>query len=150
MLKIGDFSRLSRMSVRMLRHYDELGLLTPLHTDPASGYRYYSPAQLSRANRIRAFRDMGFGLQSIGLLLQQGDDKDAIRAQLYAQRAALQTQLETTRRQLRLLEGALSQLRKDDFSLQYNVTLKQLPAMPVASVRGQLPSYAEEGRSGIF
>ena len=146
MLKIGDFSRLSRMSVRMLRHYDELGLLTPLHTDPASGYRYYSPAQLSRANRIRAFRDMGFGLQSIGLLLQQGDDKDAIRAQLYAQRAALQTQLETTSRQLRLLEGALSQLRKDDFSMQYNVTLKQLPAMPVASVRGQLPSYAEEGR----
>ena len=98
MLKIGDFSRLSRMSVRMLRHYDELGLLTPLHTDPASGYRYYSPAQLSRANRICAFRDMGFGLQSIGLLLQQGDDKDAIRAQLYAQRAALQTQLETTSR----------------------------------------------------
>ena len=37
MLKIGDFSRLSRMSVRMLRHYDELGLLTPLYTDPASG-----------------------------------------------------------------------------------------------------------------
>ena len=64
MLKIGDFSRLSRMSVRMLRHYDELGLLTPLYTDPASGYRYYGPAQLSRANRIRAFRDMGFGLQS--------------------------------------------------------------------------------------
>ena len=80
MLKIGDFSRLSRMSVRMLRHYDELGLLTPLYTDPASGYRYYGPAQLSRANRIRAFRDMGFGLQSIGLLLQQGDDKDAILA----------------------------------------------------------------------
>ena len=84
MLKIGDFSRLSRMSVRMLRHYDELGLLTPLHTDPASGYRYYSPAQLSRANRIRAFRDMGFALQSIGLLLQQGDDKDAIH-RIYGQ-----------------------------------------------------------------
>ncbi len=145
MLKIGDFSRLSRMSVRMLRHYDELGLLTPLYTDPASGYRYYGPAQLSRANRIRAFRDMGFGLQSIGLLLQQGDDKDAILAQLCAQRAALQTQLETTSRQLRLLEGALSQLRKDDFPMQYNVTLKQLPAMPVASVRAQLPSYAKEG-----
>lgn len=146
MLKIGDFSRLSRISVRMLRHYDELGLLAPLYTDPDSGYRYYSPAQLARANRIRAFRDMGFGLQSIGLLLQQGDDKRALQAQLCAQRAALQSHLETTSQQLRLLETALSQLRKDDLPMQYNVTLKQFPAMPVASVRGQLPSYAEEGR----
>lgn len=150
MLKIGDFSRLSRMSVRMLRHYDELGLLTPLHTDPASGYRYYSPAQLSRANRIRAFRDMGFGLQSIGLLLQQGDDKDAIRAQLYAQRAALQTQLETTRRQLRLLEGALSQLRKDDFSMQYNVTLNNCPLCRWPACADSFPAMLRRGGSGIF
>ena len=146
MLKIGDFSRLSRISVRMLRHYDELGLLTPLYTDPDSGYRYYGPAQLARANRIRSFREMGLGLQSIRLILQTGEDADAIRARLCAQRTALESQLESTSRQIRLLDAALSQLRKDDFSMQYDVTLKQFPAMPVASVRGRLRSYADEGQ----
>ena len=42
MLKIGDFSKLSRVSIRMLRHYDELGVLRPVKIDPDSGYRYYS------------------------------------------------------------------------------------------------------------
>ena len=111
MLKIGDFSRLSRMSVRMLRHYDELGLLTPLHTDPASGYRYYSPAQLSRASRIRAFRDMGFGLQTSACSCSRATTRTRSGPSSRPARCA-QTQLETTRRQLRLLEGALSQLRR--------------------------------------
>lgn len=44
MLKIGDFSKLAQISIRMLRHYDELGLLTPEHVDAFTGYRYYSEA----------------------------------------------------------------------------------------------------------
>ena len=66
MLKIGDFSKLSRVSVRMLRHYDEIGLLRPAETDPANGYRYYSAAQLETAERIRVLKDRGFGLSVIG------------------------------------------------------------------------------------
>ena len=89
---------------------------------------------------------MGLGLQSIRLILQTGEDADAIRARLCAQRTALESQLESTSRQIRLLDAALSQLRKDDFSMQYDVTLKQFPAMPVASVRGRLRSYADEGQ----
>lgn len=46
MLKIGEFSKLSRVSVRMLRHYDEIGLLPPASIDSATGYRYYSEDQL--------------------------------------------------------------------------------------------------------
>ena len=42
MLKIGYFSKLSRISIRMLRHYDEIGLLKPAEIDPFTGYRYYS------------------------------------------------------------------------------------------------------------
>lgn len=45
MLKIGDFSKLSRISIRMLRHYDEIGLLVPASTDSFTGYRYYGEAQ---------------------------------------------------------------------------------------------------------
>ena len=59
MLKIGTFSKLSRLSIRMLRRYDELGLLQPVHTDPFTGYRYYREEQLTTAGRIAALRDMG-------------------------------------------------------------------------------------------
>ena len=65
MMKIGTFSKLSRLSIRMLRRYDELGLLQPVHTDPFTGYRYYREEQLTTAGRIAALRDMGFGLSAI-------------------------------------------------------------------------------------
>ena len=67
MLKIGEFSKLSRVSIRMLRHYDELGLLTPETIDPYTGYRYYSASQLVRMNRITALRAMGFPWRPSGI-----------------------------------------------------------------------------------
>lgn len=63
MFKIGEFSKLSRISIRMLRHYDEIGLLVPEETDPWTGYRRYAAAQLMTANRITALRGLGFSLQ---------------------------------------------------------------------------------------
>ena len=66
MLKIGEFSKLSRVSVRMLRHYDEVGLLAPSEVDPMTGYRYYSERQLITAGRIAALRALGFGLSAPG------------------------------------------------------------------------------------
>ena len=52
MLKIGEFSKLSRVSIRMLRHYDEIGLLKPFEIDPFTGYRYYHEDQLPIVGRI--------------------------------------------------------------------------------------------------
>lgn len=145
MLKIGDFSKLSRLSIRMLRHYDEIGLLTPEAIDPLTGYRYYSQAQLAPAGRIAALRDMGFGLADITTLLRCTGDTKAWAQFLTLKRAELQQQACKTASQLRLVDTALSGLRKDD-RMQYEVTLKQLPARTVASVRQILPSYEYEGR----
>ena len=69
MFKIGEFSRLSRVSVRMLRHYDRLGLLTPSETDRFTGYRYYSARQLMSLNRILALKEVGFSLDEIARIL---------------------------------------------------------------------------------
>src|SRR5207253_4554648 len=62
MFRIREFSRFSRVSVKMLRHYDRLGLLHPARVDPDTRYRYYSARQLPRLNRILALRDLGFSL----------------------------------------------------------------------------------------
>ena len=78
MLKIGDFSKLSRVSVRMLRYYDEIGLLKPAEIDRFTDYRYYSEAQLPTVCRITALRDMGFGLADICAILPIYDDRERL------------------------------------------------------------------------
>ena len=70
MLKIGDFSKLSRVSIRMLRHYDDIGLLKPAETDAFTGYRYYREDQLLVMGRITALKDMGFALADIIRILE--------------------------------------------------------------------------------
>ena len=78
MLKIGEFSKLSRVSVRMLRHYDEIGLLKPAETDRFTDYRYYREDQLPIAGRITALKDMGFSLADIVRILAVYDDRDRL------------------------------------------------------------------------
>ena len=89
MFKIGEFSKLSRISIRMLRHYDEIGLLVPEETDPWTGYRRYAAAQLMTANRITALRGLGFSLAETAALLACWEDRTAMETRLLAQRAAV-------------------------------------------------------------
>lgn len=145
MLKIGIFSKLSRISIRMLRHYDEIGLLTPKNTDDFTGYRYYAEDQLTAAGRITSLRDMGFGLAAIGEILKSYNDPQALCKFLSVKRAEVQAQAEETAHRLLLLETAIKRLRKDETAMTYNVTLKTMPERTVASVRQIIPAYAQEG-----
>lgn len=71
MFSIGEFARHGRISVRMLRHYDSIGLLRPAHVEAASGYRFYEAAQLSDLNRIVALKDLGFTLEQVRSILAE-------------------------------------------------------------------------------
>ena len=75
MLQIGEFSRLSRISVRMLRHYDQVGLLRPAEQNAETGYRRYAVEQLAEAARITTLRDLGFRIQDIADLVHAGDEE---------------------------------------------------------------------------
>ena len=145
MLKIGDFSKLSRVSIRMLRHYDEIGLLKPVWIDPDSGYRYYAPEQLPIAGRITALKDMGFGLTAIGEILPCYEERDALQRHLRCKQAELQALSEQTAYRLRLLETAMRRLRKEDETMNYDVTIKTFPPRSAATVRMVIPAYAQEG-----
>lgn len=145
MLKIGDFSKLSRVSIRMLRHYDKINLLKPIKVDDVSGYRYYSEEQLLIMARIHVLRDMGFGLSLIREALACYDDKEALEQYLRGRHAELEALLEQTARRLPSLETAMEWLRKDG-TMNYDVVLKTLPERQVASVRQVIPAYEEEGR----
>ena len=69
MFSIGEFARLGAVSIRTLRHYDEIGLLPPAEVDPVTGYRFYSAKQLRQLNRIVALKDLGLTLGQIRQLL---------------------------------------------------------------------------------
>ena len=144
LLKIGDFSKLSRISVRMLRHYDEIGLLRPVFVDRFTDYRYYAENQLPIVGRITALKDMGFRLAEISSLLALYDDKEALDAHLAAQQKTLETLAEDTAQRLRLIETARRRLRKDE-PMNYNVTLRTLPERYCATVRMTIPRYQDEG-----
>lgn len=145
MLKIGDFSKLSRISIRMLRHYDELGLLIPKSTDDFTGYRYYAEDQLTTAGRIVALRDMGFGLVTIGKILENYDNPQALAEFLAVKQAEVKAESEAVSRRLLLLDTAINRLRKDETAMNYNVTVKTMPERYVASVRKVIPAYDQEG-----
>ncbi|MGN0762714.1 MAG: helix-turn-helix domain-containing protein, partial [Aristaeellaceae bacterium] len=145
MLKIGDFSKLSRVSIRMLRHYDEIGLLKPARIDPESGYRYYGAEQLPIAGRISALKDMGFTLAAIREILPCYGDRDALQHHLERRQAELQATIAQAAYRLRLLETAQNRLRKDDPTMNYDVTIKTFPPRYAATVRRVIPTYEEEG-----
>jgi DNA-binding transcriptional MerR regulator len=80
MFSIGDFARHGQVSVRMLRHYDMIGLLRPARVDPASSYRFYEAGQLARLNRIIALKDLGFTLEQVRAILDQQVSAGELRA----------------------------------------------------------------------
>jgi len=141
---IGEFSRLARISVRMLRHYDERGLLTPATVDASSGYRFYAPGQLGTAARICALRDAGFPVAEIARLLAAHDRPTVVRQALEDQRARLLADAEDVRRRIQRVDHLITTLEERAVSIE--VSRITIPAMTVAALRDVIPTYADEGR----
>jgi DNA-binding transcriptional MerR regulator len=113
MLKIGDFSKVSLVSVKALRYYDELGLLKPARVDALTGYRYYSASQLPRLNRILVLKDLGLSLQQIAYLLDQELTPDQIRGMLRLKHVELHQQLEEGQARLERIEAWLQAFEQE-------------------------------------
>lgn len=145
MLKIGDFSALSKISVYMLRHYDEIGLLTPAHIDESTGYRYYREEQLPVANRIQALKSMGLGLSIIKNILSEYEDEESLKRYLMLQAAQKQEEIATMQKQLLLLQATIQGLDQSSPLSRFNIAVKELPKRNVISYRGTIAAYDHEG-----
>src|SRR5690348_1273352 len=97
MLGIGDFARYAGVSVRMLRHYDQIGLIAPTYVDPVSGYRHYEEDLLERAHTLVALKELGFSLDEVGRLLDGGTGGQELHRLLAARRTGLRLQIEADR-----------------------------------------------------
>ncbi len=144
MLKIGDFSKLARVSIRMLRHYDTMGLLKPAVIDDFTGYCYYREEQLFVVARITALKDMGFSLADIVRVLEIYDDKDKLDRFLAARQKELADQAKEAEYKLMLLDTARKRLRKEQ-TMSFDVTVKTIPERYAATVHMIVPRYEDEG-----
>ena len=145
MLQIGEFSRLSRISVRMLRHYDQVGLLKPAEQDAQTGYRRYAVSQLAEANRITVLRDLGFPIREIGRLAH-ADDGELARA-LDDRARELEEGIGREQRRLADLRRFRQEVEAGGAAISCEVTLVSVPSYQVVALRMELGSYDEERRA---
>lgn len=145
MFKIGDFSRLTQVTVKALRHYDRLGLLKPEQIDRTSGYRYYTAAQVPRLHRILALKDLGFSLEQIGQLLDAELSPAQLRGMLLQKGEEVRERITTEQLRLERIEERLRQAERGALATGYEVRLKSIPAQRVASLKAVLPDYRAIG-----
>jgi DNA-binding transcriptional MerR regulator len=111
LLTIGEFSRATHLSVKALRHYDDLGLLTPTDVDPMTGYRLYATAQVPAARLIRRFRELDMPLEEVRVVLG-APDVDSRDAAILEHLQRMEGKLEETQATIAslraLLDGRMS------------------------------------------
>ncbi len=143
MFKIGEFSRLTQVSIRMLRHYDEMGLLKPATVDRYTGYRLYSIDQIPRLQRILLLRDLDFPIAEMSALLVGWDD-ESIGRRLKEKRNELEQELQRQRDRLGKLDQAMLDIDNGTLDMHYAVSLKSVPSQLVLSRRRIIPTYFHE------
>ena len=139
MLKIGDFARLSQVSVVTLRHYDEIGLLKPVQVDLFTGYRYYSVVQLAQINHILALKDFGFSLDQVEQILK-GLTTEQLQGMLTMKQLEVQRNLADEQLRLSRIRARLKQIEQEDTMPNYEVVLKTVPSQLIASCRVTIPT----------
>lgn len=144
MFSIGDFASHGRVSVRMLRHYDALGLLPPAEVDPATGYRTYDAGQLSRLNRIVALKDLGFTLEQVGSILDDKVSVDELRGMLRLRQADLESRIATDTARLRQVEARLRLIEEEGAMPTDDVQIKRIPGVRVAELTAIADGFAPE------
>jgi DNA-binding transcriptional MerR regulator len=145
MIRIGDFSKLSRVSVKTLRYYDEMGLLKPVSVDGFTGYRLYEYSQLSVLHRILVLKDLGFSLEEIGRLLDDGLSVEQMRGMLKLRETEARQRLREETERLERIESQLRQIEQEEVMSKYDVVIKSADEMKIASVRDVVPTPPEQG-----
>ena len=139
-------ARLAQVSVRTLRHYDDLGLLKPAHVDPLTGYRYYTPDQVLRLHRILVLRDLGVQLSEVGQLIDDDVTVEQLRGILRLRQAEACARLAAQTEQLTRVEIRLAQLEEGSMAA-YEVIVKRLEPLRVVALSEDLVGYDEIGEA---
>jgi DNA-binding transcriptional MerR regulator len=145
MFKIGDFSKISQVSVKTLHHYDDIGLLKPAAIDPVTGYRHYMIEQLPRLNRILALKDLGFTLEQIARLLDDHLSFEAICAIMHMKQAELTQRVTEEQARLARVAARLRLIQQEGSMSNYEVVIRTISPCTVVSMREVMPNIPHMG-----
>lgn len=136
MLGIGQFAQIAKVSVRTLRHYDDVGLLRPAAVDSVTGYRSYAAAQLPVLNRILVLKDLGFTLADITQMIEAGVTTDELVGMLRLRQAEAERRLDDERRRLARVAARIQLLTgaPDMHDIDTAIVTKALDPVRVAIV----------------
>lgn len=143
MFRIGEFSRIARVSARLLRYYDERGLFHPEVVESSTGYRYYGVSQLPQLNRILALREVGLSLEQITEVVRTQPSVEQLREILAVCRLETQERVAADSQRLRRIDGWLESLESDLETTDYDVVFRSEPAFEFLSVRQLLDSFEQ-------
>jgi len=136
MYRIGEFSKMSKTTIKALRYYDEIGLLRPEYTDKFTSYRFYTTEQLIKLHNIQALRQIGLSIDEVKLIMS-GHNAENI---LQQRKAELIEEIENQKEQLSRIEFILSGKEDENF-MNYQAIIKELPECIVYSKRMTIPNY---------
>jgi DNA-binding transcriptional MerR regulator len=150
MFSIGEFARHGRVSVRMLRHYDAIGLIRPACVDVATGYRFYEASQLDELNRVIALKDLGFTLQQVQAILEEKVSAAELRGMLKLRRAEIQATIDAETTRLARVEARLVTIEDGARVPADGVVVKRLAPVRVAELTGVAASYEPEAITPVI
>jgi len=139
MLRIGEFSKLCRVTVKALRYYDELGLLKPDYIDDENGYRYYKPDKLRKVSEIVRFKDMGFSLEQISHLILDNPGPDEVYKMLAGKKSEIKGIINSEENKIKSINSLMNELKGE--KKMNEVKIKTLPNVTVASMRIKIDKY---------
>jgi DNA-binding transcriptional MerR regulator len=126
----------------LLRFYDEIGLFTPAHADPQTGYRYYSVAQLAHLNRILVLKDLGFDLDQVRDILNSHVSAAELRNMLLLRRNDVEKTLAVESQRLHRIETRIAQLESEGALAPDDVIVRSEPKRPFLSLRRTVSSFS--------
>jgi DNA-binding transcriptional MerR regulator len=143
MFLAGEFSKLSQVSKRLLRYYEEIGLFEPTRVDRFTGYRYYTAAQLPRLNKILALKELGLSLDQIKRVLDDNISADEIHGMLLLKKAEMEQHLRGELLRFRYIESRIRQIDTQGVLQDYDVVLKSQPEQHILTTRAVLPDITQ-------
>jgi DNA-binding transcriptional MerR regulator/effector-binding domain-containing protein len=150
MLTIGEFARLGQISPRMLRHYDEVGLIRPELVDAATGYRWYGVSQLGALHRLLALRDLGFSLGQIGTILAEQPSNEELRGMLRLRQAQIEHALGDERARLRRVDAHLRALEGTNPMTATDIVIKRAQPVRLAESVRSAPGFGHDNLNPVF
>ena len=145
MLSIGELAHRTGASRRMLRHWEDVGLLQPARVDTVTGYRRYDLSQTGRVHAITALRAVGFGLESIADLLSSALAEERLVALLRARELELQSLISEASVHLHQVRQRLSSLEEGHRAIMNTLQLGPIPALRLAALRSRVSDESEIG-----